>query len=376
MATQRPPETDFERMLDYFMTEIQAGRLTADGCLATVPQLAGELRLSLALAGSLAAARQAAMRPAARDALEERLRARMAERPARRRIRRPARAALTRWLQISAATLLAIVVLGVGVATASASSLPGDLLYPVKRWGESVLLQLATGPGRVGALLDSAQRRLEEFEALSDRGVVDVMLLEEFAAHAQDATAASEALRDDQRAEALHRVVALVTLGQQTALDTADEAGADLSGAADALSGLRASAWRKLLSSPAPESTRTQTPHPTRRSTRTPTSTPTSSRTPQRTATPGPPDWVTPGDRPPLTPPGRGTPGAGLTWTPPGRGTPLVPQIVTPTPRPPRPSPPGQGTPGSGQTSTPSGRGDSDDTPPGQEPKPTKSKTP
>jgi len=370
MATPRPPETDFERMLDYFMTEIHAGRLTADGCLAMYPQLTGELRLSLAVAGSLAAARQAAVRPAARDALEERLRARMAERPARRRARRPA------WLPIAAATLLAIVVLGVGVATASASSLPGDLLYPVKRWGESVLLQLATGPGRVGALLDSAQRRLEEFEALSDRGVVDVMLLEEFAAHAQDATAASEALRDDQRAEALHRVVALVTLGQQTALDTADEAGADLSGAADALSGLRASAWRKLLSSPAPESTRTQTPHPTRRSTRTATSTPTSSRTPRRTATPGPPDWVTPSDRPPSTPPGRGTPGAGLTWTPSGRGTPPVPQIVTPTPRPPRPSPPGQGTPGRGQTSTPSGQGDSDVTPPGQEPKPTKSKTP
>lgn len=376
MATQRPPETDFDRMLDYFMSEIQAGRLTADGCLATYPQLTGELRLSLVAAGSLAAARQAAMRPAARDAIEERLRAHMAKRPALPLTSRPTQAALTQWLQIAAALLLVTVVLGAGIATASASSLPGDLLYPVKRWGESVLLQLATGPDRVGALLDSAQQRLAEFEALSDGGVVDVTLLEEFEADAQDAIAASEALSDAQREEAFRRVVALVTLGQQMALDTADKAGADLSSAADAISDLRSWAWRKLLSSPAPDSTRTPTPHPTRRSTRTPTRTPTSSHTPWRVATPGPPAWVTPSDRPPLTPPERGMPGSGLTWTPSGRGTPPVPQSVTPTPTPPRPSPPGQGTPGSGLTSTPSERGDSSVTPPGQESKPTKSKTP
>jgi hypothetical protein len=314
------------------------------------------------------------MRPAARDAIEERLRARMVKQPAPPPTSRPTQVALTQWLQIAAALLLVTVVLGAGIATASASSLPGDLLYPVKRWGESVLLQLATGPDRVGALLDSAQRRLEEFEALSDRGVVDVTLLGEFEADAQDAIAASEALSDAQREEAFHRVVALVTLGQEMALDTADEAGADLSSAADAISDLRAWAWRKLLSSPAPEST--QTPHPTRRSTRTPTSPRTSSHTPWRTVTPGPPAWVTPSDRPPLTPPGRGTPGAGLTWTPSGLGTPPVPQSATPTPTPPRPSPPGQGTPGSGLTSIPSERGDSSATPPGQESKPTKSKTP
>ena len=382
MATQQLAETDFDRMVDHFMSEIRAGRLTADGCLETYPQLAGELRLSLAVAGSLAAARQLAMRPAARDALEERVRVAMATRPARRPAPPPARAAFTRWLQIAAATLLAIVVLGVGVATASASSLPGDLLYPVKRWGESALLQLATGPDRVDALLNSAQRRLEEFEALSARGVVEVILLDEFAAHVQDAVDASEALYDDQREVALQRVVDVVTRGLETAMVTTGATYTDLDDATDVILSLRASALRRLrpAPAPAPESARTLTPRRTRTPTQTPTRTPTASRTSQRTATAEPQDRGAPGGGPSSTPPGRGTPGIGLTRTPPGQGTPPVPHSVTATPTPPKPSPPGQGTPGGGQTSTPPGQGTpgggQTSIPPGQESKTPKTKTP
>jgi len=359
MATQRPLETGFDGVLDICASGIRAGQLTVEGCLEIYPRQAAQLRPLLQAALSLTGAQRPAMRDAARDALERRLRARVAEWPASRRASRPARRPAVRWLQLAVPLMVILVVLGAGVVTASASSLPGDLLYPVKRWGESVLVQVASGPGRVDALLSSARRRLEEFDALSLRGVVDAALLEDFAAHAQDAIAASETLSGDRQTETLQDVVALAARGLEAAQDLAVAAGVDLSRATHALSGLRAMAQRRLLSSPAPESTRTRTPPPARTPTRTP------SRTPRRTATPEPPGRDAPGGGPPLTPPGHGTPGAGLTRTPPGRGTPPMRLSVTSTPEPPKPTPRGQGTPGGGVTA-----------PPGQAPKSTKTKTP
>ncbi len=62
---------------------------------------------------------------------------------------------------------------GAGLASASASSVPGDLLYPVKRGLEQVDLTVATGPLEQGMTeLDRATARLAEAESLlnSDAG--------------------------------------------------------------------------------------------------------------------------------------------------------------------------------------------------------------
>ncbi len=69
---------------------------------------------------------------------------------------------------ISAAAVACIVAgSGVGVAAASESALPGDVLYPVKRGLESVELSLAASPADRGQrYVDSASTRLSEAQAL------------------------------------------------------------------------------------------------------------------------------------------------------------------------------------------------------------------
>jgi len=49
-------------------------------------------------------------------------------------------------LRWTAAAVLILVILSGGITAASASSVPGDVLYPVKRAAEQVELVIATGP--------------------------------------------------------------------------------------------------------------------------------------------------------------------------------------------------------------------------------------
>jgi hypothetical protein len=85
--------------------------------------------------------------------------------------------------------------LGLGsMASASASALPGETLYPVKRATEQVELTFHRGLADRGAFrLELAERRLEEARALSERGPEFADLAEESVRAFEEAAAAGTA---------------------------------------------------------------------------------------------------------------------------------------------------------------------------------------
>ena len=76
-----------------------------------------------------------------------------------RKQRRPFAAAI-KW---GAAAVLAITLVGASLTPVMAASVPGDTLYPVKRWVETIELAIASAPDtRVNVYLAQAERRAEE----------------------------------------------------------------------------------------------------------------------------------------------------------------------------------------------------------------------
>jgi exonuclease VII small subunit len=165
---------EFPQILDTCLTEIQRGRLTLDQALAAYPEYGDQLRALLDLAQETRAEfapddpdptflRASHARVVAKVSSKSRTTA-----PGRRFSFRPAYVALVLTL---AAVLFGS---GFGVFSASAASLPGDPLYGVKRAGEELQLALTFSPaGDKDLLLDFAQKRLDELQALIDEGRYD-----------------------------------------------------------------------------------------------------------------------------------------------------------------------------------------------------------
>lgn len=336
---------DLDSILDFCCTEILAGRLTLESCLRLYPAQAAQLRPLLAVVLQISSISPIMMRPEARDALERKLR----EHAARLRVLRaaPARpqATLLRWLA-AAAALVIVAVTGAGTVAAAAASVPGDLLYPVKRWSESVTLQVSSERDQAYLRLEWAQRRLNEFRALANAGDLDVDLLQELERETAAALAASEALDETDRAGALGQIAALQEIAIEVMVSVRDQLPASersrLDSTLAAMTVQRERALNHLLPAVTPQPAATRTPSPSFEASETGT----------------PPSQGTPGAGLTQTPSGRGTPGSGLTSTPPGQGTPGSGQSVTP---------PGQGTPGDGGPPDP---------PPTHEPKPVKTPKP
>jgi hypothetical protein len=82
-----------------------------------------------------------------------------------------------------AAACLILVLVTVGVGRASASSLPGETFYPVKRAIEGGRLAMVSENDEPELRVDLAERRLDEFDALLDRERVYPRVLEEAYAH-------------------------------------------------------------------------------------------------------------------------------------------------------------------------------------------------
>ena len=366
MTQHDPASHDFDGVLDFCLTEMRAGRLTLAASLKRFPEHAARLEPLLRAAQPVLSIPRLSMPSTARDALEARLRAHMRTLPAPRAARRTPPLRAIRWASLTLASVGLAVLVSVSVFAASTGSLPGDTLYPVKRWGESTAVQFADDMARAGLHLEHAQRRLHEFEALSSRGDVEVALLSEFEAAASSAIETSRALAEPQRTAVLSRaaslsqdaieVVARVPPSQATQFE--------LGAASSRIANLRASALSLLPASATLTPTATHTPSATATSTPSLSPTPLSSATPVGTSfTPGAPGTSTstpsaPGTTIRPTPLGQGTPQGGLTKTP-----------VVPTPR---STPPGQGTPGGGLTNTPSGQGTPGGDNPPTKPRPTK----
>lgn len=161
----------FETVLDECLDSIQAGS-SVEACLARYPEHAEALRPLLSLATAVRAVRLPSPSPSAVHASRQRMLLAVAERDAR----RPLLAGLFEWPRFRAALSLAVLILVLGfgargLVAVSASSLPGDNLYPVKRFAENVHYALTLDPvGRQQLEAELAAEREEEIRAVLDTG--------------------------------------------------------------------------------------------------------------------------------------------------------------------------------------------------------------
>lgn len=158
-----------DRLYDAFevcVAALQTG-VDLEACLELYPELAADLRP--ALEAAVAARSMAHGSPPA--AAQRRSRARLlgiASAMRRRRLLLPLRGFPRLAFAGLAAVLAAFLGMG-GLVAASAQSLPGDALYPIKRASESVSLQLSgSGAARQSLQDDYSQRRSKEVRSLLD----------------------------------------------------------------------------------------------------------------------------------------------------------------------------------------------------------------
>ena len=194
---------DLERSLDRCLDSLREGR-SVEQCLLLFPEVADDLEALLLVAAELnrlprpeprpEAVRTALLR--AGGALPSRGDSRWRDRgrPLSGRQWLPVRKAAFGW----AAAAAAVLVVTLGVGTASARSVPGDLLYSLKLATERVAFALTTGPERRAELrLSFADRRLGELvRTAQDDGRIDPTLLERLLEEAtlalEDATPATD----------------------------------------------------------------------------------------------------------------------------------------------------------------------------------------
>ncbi len=153
-------------ILQLCLEKIANGEATIGECLAHYPDVEGLEEMLQAAAVARAVSRPV-MSPISRKALEQRLVARMNAAPLR---RQPHRA--QQWLRIpltAAATLVLLLVSGLGLVRASEGTVPGDTLYGVKRASEQVTLFFADEEARPGVLTRIAEARLTEIATLAGR---------------------------------------------------------------------------------------------------------------------------------------------------------------------------------------------------------------
>jgi Domain of unknown function (DUF5667) len=155
-------------ILDTCLERVRGGETVA-ACLHDYPQFANELAPLLIAVDNVRQAPPPQLRPAARQAIQRQLRSAVAGRA-------PRRAATNSWsrmpaLRFAGAMIALVLAIGGGTAGVSAaqSSLPGSPLYPIKRAGEELRLNLTPDPaGRAVLHMDFARARLAETLALLD----------------------------------------------------------------------------------------------------------------------------------------------------------------------------------------------------------------
>ena len=123
------------------------------------------------------------------------------------------------WAAMFAAPIVALFVVA-SVMAASSYSLPGELLYPVKRWAEKAQLLLTSDAQWPMLQAEFAERRLEEIEALARQGVILPDILEEMAATTQGALDRVKYLRSEADRQVLLKRLVELTHRQQTVLST------------------------------------------------------------------------------------------------------------------------------------------------------------
>ncbi len=171
-------------VIDECLTRVQAGDETVQSCVQAYPELKDVLEPLLALAlrvnETLAPEKpDAQFVRNAKTRILNRVKALTtsisSEKPQPRRARR-IYFHRRRWSTVIAGVVIAAMLFGsgIGLKQASASALPGDTLYPVKRAGEEIQLALSfTANGDIALLYEFADYRLEEAQTLAEEGRFD-----------------------------------------------------------------------------------------------------------------------------------------------------------------------------------------------------------
>jgi hypothetical protein len=160
-----------DQVLDHCLAEIQAGKMTLEEALALYPRHAQELQALLPMAiQTWAELAPDDPDPAYLYKSQQRIlgAVRSASRRKKQHTPKGRHFSLRPAYALVIITLLAVLFgSGFGVYSASASSLPGDLLYPVKLAGEQIQLAASfSNEGDIQLLLGFAERRLGEVQSL------------------------------------------------------------------------------------------------------------------------------------------------------------------------------------------------------------------
>ena len=361
---------EFDDILAECLDALLRGRQTIADCLERYPDQASDLKPALQIALLTSRLKSPELSGDRVDALEANLRSRMVARPPRKMIQLPViPVAISRVAAAVAIVLLLAFGSGAGLVTASASSLPGDPLYGIKRLWEAIVLVIMSLTDQLDDFsLHLAEVRLDEVKELDGDGRLNQSALVDlysatakavsYADTAPEQTAVIQYLDEAKNtlqtvhpsSEAMPVYQDMLTL--MTLVRRPD-------GSLQAPS----SDTPPSLNAPVVTPTNTPTPTPTATVTLTPTltATPTDSDTPSPTATdtstatpripPTPTRTPSPSPTMTLTPTETPTPTA--SWTP--LPIPTVPTVVFPTRIVPQPD---------GSERTPSGSSEPQDTPP------------
>ncbi len=160
----------FEEILDICLDRIARGE-SIEQCLASYPKEAAELEHLLKVALSVTETSSIEPRPAFMNAAKYRLLSALEAKREKRAQHRPLFWGWQRrWATVIAAVLV-VFLIGGGTVTASANSLPGDTLYPVKTATEKARVFFTPGDrARAGLHIKFAERRIKEVEALDQVG--------------------------------------------------------------------------------------------------------------------------------------------------------------------------------------------------------------
>jgi hypothetical protein len=161
-------------LLQQCLEDVAAGRKTPEQCATQYPQ-EDDLLGQLVTAQAFMHLAPPQLSAAAVRRHQSQLRAAVSAQ--RVQARRPLLGfAFPRWA-VAAVLVVAVLASGLGTVSASASSLPGQALYPVKRAAEAVQTSLVPAARQAGWHASLADRRTDELVALAERPQADASLL-------------------------------------------------------------------------------------------------------------------------------------------------------------------------------------------------------